>query len=203
MQKPVIAVDIDDVIFPFVVEIASHYNALKGAKLTKDDFFSYHFRDVWGGTEEEGNEVVATFLEKDVVHVLPLEGAKEAFEQLKKDFTIMLVTARNGIFEKRTRQWLEAHFGGLFHDVIFAGNPHDTVDYRKKGEICRELKAVCLIDDSPSNLVSAIECGIQPILFGAHPWNMHHELPAGVPRCSSWEEVTQYIYSNVLGEKAK
>jgi 5'(3')-deoxyribonucleotidase len=194
MGKPVIAVDIDDVIFPFVPEIIKHFNMRRGATITIDDFSVYHFSQVWGSTEEEANAIVAEFLKQDVVHLLPIEGAQQAFSRLSRDFTIVLVTARNGLFAPSTQQWLEAHFKGLFNDVIFAGNPHDTDVYREKGIVCEELGAILLIDDSPDNLRSALDHGTSALLFGMHNWNRQHDLPTDIARCESWEEATKYIY---------
>ncbi|MEO6513183.1 MAG: hypothetical protein ABIR37_00705 [Candidatus Saccharimonadales bacterium] len=198
MGKPVIAVDIDDVIFPFVPEIIKQFNTRIGADLTLDDFKVYHFSQVWGSTEEEANDIVAEFLTQDVVHLQPISGAQEALSILSRDFRIVLVTARNGLFAPSTQQWLEAHFKDLFEDVIFAGNPHDTVVYREKGMVCQELGAVVLIDDSPNNLQSALDYGIDALLFGAHNWNREHSLPAHIARCETWEETVKYIHENYL-----
>ena len=81
MPKRTIAVDVDDVLFPFVPEIIVHYNGLRGAAFRMEDFSKYHFSEVWGISEEEANEIVASYLTKDVVHLLPVPGAKAGSRQ--------------------------------------------------------------------------------------------------------------------------
>ena len=201
MSKPVVAIDIDDVIFPFVPEILKHFNTRSGADLSLDDFTVYHFSQVWGSTEDEANAIVAEFLSQDVVHLQPIAGAQKAFAELNREFTIVLVTARNGLFAPSTRQWLQSHFEGLFKDVIFAGNSHDTLIYREKGMICKELGAVVLIDDNPSNLQSALDYGIDALLFGAHKWNEVHALPEHTVRCDTWEEVVSHVRGKYLNSQ--
>lgn len=198
MPKRTIAVDVDDVLFPFVPELMAHYNGLRGAAFRMEDFSKYHFSEVWGISEEEANEIVASYLTQDVVHLSPMPGAQAAFARLADDFRLVIVTARNGIYEQRTRQWLDAHFGNLIDDVIFAGNPYDCEVYRAKGEVCAELGAVLLIDDSPSNLQSALEHEVDALLFGAHLWNQEHALPVTVPRCATWPEAVEYIRSHYV-----
>jgi 5'(3')-deoxyribonucleotidase len=193
MPKLTIAVDVDDVLFPFVPEIMAHYNGLRGAAFRLEDFSKYHFSEVWGISEEDANGVIASYLAKDVVHLSPVPGAQEALARLAEDFRLIVVTARNGVYEQPTRKWLDMHFGNLIEDAIFAGNPYDCEVYREKGEVCVDLGAALLIDDSPNNLQSALEHEVDALLFGAHQWNQVHSLPATVPRCATWPEVVDYI----------
>lgn len=195
MSRPVIVCDIDDVVFPFIDGMASHYNAKYGAQLTAEDFISFDFTDVWGGTQEEANAIVEEFLHTDVLHLEPLDGVVEAFTRLKEDFDIVMVTARNGIFEKGTTAWLRTHMSDLFSNVIFAGNYHDGRGYRTKGEICKELGAVLIIDDHPSNVMSAVEAGTDGILFGNKQWTLEGvEQRPEIKHCEDWAQVLEYIY---------
>ena len=192
--KPVIAVDIDDVLFPFVHGITDYHNTLKGANLTVDDFFSYDFAEVWGVSAEETEEIVSGFLRADQLHLQPVDGAASALARLAGDFDIVLVTARNQVFEAETAAWLRRHLPDLFQHVVFAGNPHDGRPYRPKGVICRELGARYLIDDYPANLLSAAECGVKGILFGSKRWSVLDEPSALIAPCADWRAVEEYIY---------
>lgn len=195
MKKPIIAIDIDDVIFPFVNGIATYHNELKGTVLTEDDFFSFDLWDVWGSTEQEAIEIVENFMQSDYMHLVPLAGAKESLERLARDFRIVLITARNGAFSDNTTRWLQYHLSDIFHEVIFAGNHYDGRGYRTKGEICKELGAVLIIDDSPRNILSAAQQNIDGILFGEKAWSVMDELPATlVKSCKDWDQAEEYIY---------
>ncbi len=194
-EKPTIAIDIDDVLFPFVVGVAKHYNGLKGAALTPADFFSFNFDEVWGGTVEESVEIVYDFLSTDCLALQPVAGAQEVLGRLKEDFNLVLVTARNDEFRPQTASWLQQHFPGLFRDVVFAGNHYDNRGFRAKGDICKELGADLLIDDHPKNILSAVEAGISGILFGEKAWTVMGELPdSSVRYCKDWRAVEKYIY---------
>lgn len=193
--KPIIAIDIDDVLFPFVVGIAEHINAVRGMSLVPADFISFTFQDVWGGTVEESNQIVHGFLSKNCMHLLPIVGAWGALNRLKQDYTIILVTARNGVYEPETSRWLQGYFVGLFDSLVFAGNTHDGRAYRTKGEVCKELGAVLLIDDHPKNILSVTEQGLDGILFGTKAWSVMDILPAAqVTHCADWTQVERYIY---------
>lgn len=193
--RPVIAVDIDDVLFPFIEGLAEYHNDLKGTQLTADDFTTYRLSEVWGGTLEETEEIVHTFLAADHrLRLQPRDGVKKALERLKSDFDVVLVTARNQAFEAPTAAWLRYHLPDLFADVMFAGNPYDGRPYRPKGVICQELGARLLIDDHPSNLLSAAECGVDGILFGSKAWSVLETPVSRIVPCSDWDAVLRYIY---------
>lgn len=194
MSRPVIAVDIDDVLFPFVDGIAEYHNTLKGTKLTAADFFSYNFVDVWGGDAAEADQIVDDFLAADQLHLQPVPGAKAALSRLGRDFEVVLVTARNQLFETETSAWLRHHLPDLFSQVVFAGNPHDGRPHRPKGVICQELGARLLIDDHPRNLLSVAEHGIEGILFGTKAWSVRPETQVRITPCEDWDAVLKYIY---------
>lgn len=194
MKKPVIVCDIDDVVFPFIPAVAAHYNERHHAALTPEDFVSYNFYEVWGGTQDEANLIIEQFLAEPRLELAPIEGAVEAFARLKDDFTLVMVTARNGVFEEQTTRWLRLHFAELFSHAVFAGNPHDGRGYRTKGEICRELEAVLIIDDHPDNIKSAVLQGVDGILFGERHWTLEAKTEERTVHCRDWGSVVEYIY---------
>lgn len=193
-DRPLIAVDIDDVLFPFVPGIATYHNDLKGTTLSPQDFHSYNFMEVWGGDEQETNTIVDNFMMGDNLHLQPVEGAKQALTRLNQDYDIVLVTARNEVFETATVTWLREHLPDLFRHVIFAGNQYDGRPHRTKGSICTELDAQLLIDDHPRNIMSAAECGIDGILFGIHAWSVLDAPNSKVTACRDWSAVLEFIY---------
>ena len=53
-KKPVLAVDIDEVLAYFIPSLADFHNeAYPHMNLSADSFFSYDFCKVWGGTMED------------------------------------------------------------------------------------------------------------------------------------------------------
>jgi hypothetical protein len=60
MCKPIVAVDIDEVLAQFIPKLAEFHNDVYGGNsLTIDSFVSYEFHRVWGGTVEECSSKVS------------------------------------------------------------------------------------------------------------------------------------------------
>ena len=49
-----------------------------------------------------------------------------------------------------TLDWIDRHYGGLFHDVYFGNHFALEGTSRKKSDICRNIGASVLIDDNPA-----------------------------------------------------
>lgn len=62
-EKPVVAVDVDEVLGKFLVPMCHFHNARYGTSLSPLDFHSYRFSDVWGGTDDEAARKVHEFFE--------------------------------------------------------------------------------------------------------------------------------------------
>lgn len=193
MSKPIIAVDIDDVLFPYMLELVKHYNQIKDAHLSIDDFFTYHFMEVWGGTEDEATEIAYTIHHREFLHIEPLPGAQAAMAELAKAYELHVVTSRPTMFEQKTKEWVDKHFAGLFTRVDLVGNPYDGSAHRTKVEVCQELGSVYLLDDQPRYIGECASHGIQGVLFGDYAWNRSFELPDGVTRCVDWPAVLDYF----------
>ena len=61
-DKPVLAIDVDEVIAFFIPALADFHNEVFGGDvaLTSESFVSYEFCKVWGGTQEESCAKVTT-----------------------------------------------------------------------------------------------------------------------------------------------
>mmetsp|Transcript_5109 Transcript_5109/g.8925 ORF Transcript_5109/g.8925 Transcript_5109/m.8925 type:complete len:230 (+) Transcript_5109:316-1005(+) len=202
-----LAVDLDEVLGGFVEPLCEFHNNEYGTSLSLDDFHSYIFHNVWGGSVEESLEKVHRFFESNYfLNMQTISGAQEGILQLSKYFRLVCVTSRQLIVEEETRKWLTKFYPGLFSDVLF-GN-HWGVQGRKvsKSELCRIINAVALIDDS---LDYARECaanGIPVLLFDykhQYRWNKT-EIPLHplINRVSDWNEIVntcinQYFPQNL------
>jgi 5'(3')-deoxyribonucleotidase len=193
MSRGVIAVDVDEVLFPFVSEFVAYDNARCGGQLTTADFFCYRFEDVLEIPMESAVERVYSFNAAEHSHIDPIEQAHEAIVRLNERYDLTVVTARHPQFEGATRRWLNKHLPGYFSDVLHIGYSPVMERPQKKVEICRRLGAVGLIDDSLQHVSECAEEGIAGILFGDYPWNKAAELPDGVTRCRDWGEVLEYF----------
>lgn len=56
-----IRIDLDDVLADFINSLIRFHNQTYGTDLTKDQFHSYNFWEVWGGNREEAIQKVYKF----------------------------------------------------------------------------------------------------------------------------------------------
>eukprot|EP00178_Gracilaria_changii_P022967 TRINITY_DN687_c0_g1_i1.p1 TRINITY_DN687_c0_g1~~TRINITY_DN687_c0_g1_i1.p1 ORF type:complete len:202 (+),score=27.74 TRINITY_DN687_c0_g1_i1:283-888(+) len=198
-MAPVIAVDLDEVLGDFVSPLCSFHNERYGTSLKRADFFSYRFCDVWGGNDRQATEKVHDFFKTSYFKNLPvIPGAREALLRLQElGFDLVVVTSRQFKIAEATQEWLSENFpSDTFKEVAF-GN-HWGLEGKKvtKLQLCQQLGASVLIDDSLSYTTEVSRSGIKCILFdldGNYPWNKSGELPVGVTRAHSWKEVVDNV----------
>lgn len=102
-----------------------------------------------------------------------MAAANETLSSLAPRFRFAVVTSRQAAVEGATRSWLERQFPGIFESVHF-GNHYalDGTPARSKAEICKEIGAVALIDDSRHHALECARAGLKcVILFGDYSWN--------------------------------
>lgn len=91
------------------------------AALTAHDFHSYEFHKVWGGSKEEGLAKLEEFvLTEDFARLDPIPDAAATLHELASHFRFIVVTARHLFLADKTKAWLEAHYPGVFDDVLMS-----------------------------------------------------------------------------------
>lgn len=193
MNKETVAVDVDEVLFPFVPEFVQYDNDRYGGNLTITDFFTYRFEHVLEIPLEEAVERVYSFNAVDHNHISPVEAAHESIERLSERFNLVVVTARHPKFEPNTRRWLNEHLPGFFREVLHIGYASVMEKPQRKVDVCKQLGAIALIDDSLEHVSECAKDGVEGVLFGNYPWNQIAQLPAGVTRCLDWPAVLEYF----------
>eukprot|EP01130_Rhizamoeba_saxonica_P017529 TRINITY_DN8521_c0_g1_i1.p1 TRINITY_DN8521_c0_g1~~TRINITY_DN8521_c0_g1_i1.p1 ORF type:complete len:145 (-),score=26.78 TRINITY_DN8521_c0_g1_i1:267-701(-) len=119
-SKVVVAVDIDEVLAKFVETLAEYHNKHYGTTLTISCFHSYHFSDVWGGSDEEAMEKVTRFLHSEEFSNLPM--IEESYPVLKElhdtgKFKFVVVTSRQTSISEITHNWINKHYPGIFASI--------------------------------------------------------------------------------------
>lgn len=192
--KEVIAVDIDDVLVPHVEDLVSWHNKKYGTHM---DLEHYHSRDPkdWGAEtiEEAIKRVHRFFTTPEFLDALPIDNAVEALQNLSKRYDLVVITARDGIIEKVTKEWLDNHFPEIFKEAHFTARFNLEGKSAKKSAVALNAKAKYLIDDTLENVIEAAEAGLEVLLFGSYPWNRLLKLPPHVTRVNNWQEVLEYF----------
>lgn len=188
-----IAIDIDDVLADFLPTLLLFYNKRHGANYEKNHFTSYHLWETWGGTREEAIDKVFEFYDtEEFKHTPVITGAQQVVNKLKQQHELVIVTARPEAIREKTESWITTHFPNTFSSVHIANRFSKSGPQTTKAELCEKYGADMLIDDS---LDYALEC-VAPhrkILLFNNPWNQHEELPIGITRVHSWEEIPRHI----------
>jgi 5'(3')-deoxyribonucleotidase len=194
-MRETIAVDVDEVLFPFADEFIKYHNGTHGTELAHHHLYSPALATEIGVTELEAAERIYTFhRELNDATVEPLTTAREAIGLLAAKYTLVVITARNPEFQDRTTEWLAQHFPDTFKSVNAIGHYNlQGNGALTKAKVCQRFNAIALIDDSLGHVRECAKQGMQGILFGSYPWNQANSLPPGVTRCLDWESVLRHL----------
>jgi uncharacterized HAD superfamily protein len=191
-MSKVVAVDFDDVVFDCNTTLTQFHNARYGTQLTLDDITTWHLEEVWGTTVQEADRRIREYLETDFHHEAPLiAGAHDGLSELKNSgFKIMFVTSRSDRFLPQTKAWMDKNITGLYDELIFTN--HFEAHARTKAEVCTEIGALCLIEDSIYHTENVAAAGI-PVLLFHKLWNKSLHEDTNITRIHSWAEAVQKI----------
>jgi 5'(3')-deoxyribonucleotidase len=195
-NKPIIAVDIDDVIVSEAEFVVDYSNKHWGHSLSLEDY-SEHWGKMWKvGAEEVERRADMLHAPGMIRKYSLLEDAHYALIELSKKFRLIILTSRRKIVEGETKEWLNENFGDIFEKVHFTGF-WDTISSDShlltKADLVQELEVDYLIDDQPKHCFGAAEHGVQAVLFGDYAESRDLDLPDGVTRCKNWQEVLRYF----------
>lgn len=219
-RRPVVAVDLDEVLGAFVPALASFYNEAYGATsdtedapLTAEAFHSYEFHQVWGGTREEADLKMRAFFKSrhflgdsdsaqassistaiSVPTGIPvIAGAMPVLQRYAHAIDFHVVTSRQDFLADETRRWLDLHYPSVFCGVAFGNHyNHASAVKRSKPQMCADIDAALLIDDSLKYASQCAAAGIPVVLFGDYAWNQG-AVPSGVNRVSTWAGVAAHL----------
>jgi len=196
--RKTIAIDIDDVVAMTTEAVRVWANEKSGANLQTEDYFlteaDYwnYYEAVWEHHGIVGFKLVEFLegMEYSQAHIAVAKDAKRVIERLKKDYTVVFITARRPAGKDSTRQWLDEHIDSTV-PLYLSLNPVANSAAQSKGEICAELGVDLLIDDNVDNCHSAMQHGVEAILFGTYGWSV--DAPSDVTRCNTWNDIEDYL----------
>jgi 5'(3')-deoxyribonucleotidase len=193
MSKPVIAVDVDEVLSPFVNGLVPWHNAKYGTNLQFEDFHSYQFNKVWGGDLNEAISKCAFYFENREP-VSPLNDAVDVLQKLQKSFELIVVTSRMLQHKSQTESWIDEHFPNIFSAVLICNHWNkDGGPAIKKSTACLNYGARYLIDDIPHYVEDAVSEGVSGLLFGNYPWNRSVTQHPNINRVANWQAVANFF----------
>lgn len=162
MRTITIAVDVDGVLAEQVIPVLQRIREKYGISLSKEQITEWDYPI---GDTDIKTEIELAEMEEDFVKsMLPIEGCREALNQLVRSFLVVVATSRPPVTDNWTREWLNAN-GIKYHRLI---NTH------LEGKSLPEVQI--LIDDYEGNIQEFVTSGSdsrQAILF-SQPWNTNH-----------------------------
>jgi len=197
-RKPVLAVDLDECLGGYLPAFIKFSNATFGTRLELDDFTSYMFWQVPKAELEDreaATERVYAFHASEYFdQIEPFSDARAALGVLLERFELHVVTSRQADIEPQTREWVAAHFPGVFTELHFGNHFGRGGKKTSKPEMCARIGAVALIDDSLDYARQCAEAGLCVFLFGEYAWNQTSEpLPPLVVRLHTWHAATRVV----------
>lgn len=199
-MKPVIAVDIDDVLSASAQAFIAFSNRKWGTNLGIEDF-DEDWGSMWEISHEQTMARAREFHDSGIISSYDhYDAALPVLQHLQERYSLVVLTSRNLRMDEETKEWINKRYPGLFREVYFSGI-YDDVPSDKAQIACRTTKAEMLqrigasylIDDQPKHVIGAAEIGLHAILFGLYPWNREADLPSGVTRCETWQKIGEYF----------
>ena len=204
MKKPLLAVDIDNVLADFNEAFVNYANKNWNSNITLDQI-TEDWAKLFGIDDAEWQRRAKELFSDNsrLYRNLPLiAGVERELAKLEQHFDIIAITSRSRGAENATRYWLEENLPGIVKEVHFSGiydKFENGIDSCKqtKGDICKKLAIDYFIDDEPKHCIASADHEISTIIFGEYPTNRDFSDPR-IPRAKTWEEAT-----NLLLKEAK
>ena len=183
LRRPVVLVDVDDVLCNFVGKLLALYNADHGTAFTPEDLTTWDMAAVCGPQIYDYFTRPGLFGGDDM---LPMPGAKAAMGRLSQWCDLYALTSLPpkaiAIGAARDRNaWCRSHFPMLKGTIIAA----------VKSSVWGDV----LLDDKPSNLEGGAFLGV--LMDRPH----NRDYTGAAPRVMGWDEAEQMItfYLNTAG----
>lgn len=191
----IIATDTDECLAQYITAFCLWHNEKYGTRLKEEDFTEWDISKTIGTTRQEELRRLYEFHKSTYFFAIqPVPGSVRGTKTLKeRGNTLFVTTGRQLELRVETHEWI-----GLYYPEVFSGiqlgNHHSLNNQPKKpkSEMCDELEADALIEDT---LATAIECAKpgRRVLLMNRPWNQNGKLPDGVQRVYSWEEIVEAL----------
>lgn len=186
-------VDLDEVLAEFVECFLLYHNKINNTNYKKEDFFSYNFPDVYGGTKEDNLQEVFDFQQSEYFpQIQPVVWAFEVLEKLKSDHTLYIITSRQDYIQEQTRARVNKWYPNIFKEIYFTNEYSLEWTPRKKSDVCNELDIELMIDDS---LIYAEDCATaeRKVLLYNRPRNQAQPIASNIQRVQDWDEIDSLI----------
>lgn len=199
-MKPVIAIDIDDVLIDTVTALFGYYNQTYGTRLAKTHYYS---KDPVVHGVQDFAEAVKRFenylSSKAFERLAPIQQAVISVKRLSRFYDFVAITSRPAFMQAMTEAWLNKYFrniqGVRFTHFILAVDKPSVGKRLTKVDVCKEINARYMIEDHLHHAIPVAAAGVRVFLID-QPWNQTNELPDNIERVMDWQSIEK-----LLGDK--
>jgi len=190
----IIGIDMDSVLADLIEPLNRFHCDRYGTTLTLSDYTDYDLSNIWLCPPDEVLARIFEFYESPYMDEIPvMPGAIEGVAYLKQKHTLVLITSRPLLTEKKTEAWIKYNFPGSFDKVVLSNQVSSNDEKKRtKAEIGKELGIEAMIDDHIDYVNDCVENGITSYLFEA-PWNKGKFVSEGIFHLKDWQEVKHYF----------
>ena len=104
-------IDLDEVVADTIMALVNFHNERYGTNFNKNDFHSYYFWEITGGTREEAVTLVDEFHDSELFDsVPPMKESMNALRELSKLHELIFITSRPLSYKEKTLKWLKKNF---------------------------------------------------------------------------------------------
>ncbi len=192
MAHHIVAIDLDDTLSATTKGVVAYASKLLATPMKLGDITSSAYWQSYGVDDQRAIDIVHGYNLGGFPGLRPLVGAPAIVQQLAKKYELHVVTSRDPVSRDVTVRWLDQYFPGAFREVIFAGNQFVSTTVQTKANLCADLGADLLVDDSLPHLIGCLDQGMTAVLFGDYPWTPL-ETPSGIVRAKTWQSILEYL----------
>jgi uncharacterized HAD superfamily protein len=186
LEKPLIAIDLDDVIFDC--------NGTLKVILVKEFSFAGTYSEFIKLNPDMVGVAFEFLYGKYHQGSLSAEGAFEALSSIAAFYKMTVITSRSEAVREQTIKWLESNFPGLFKEVYFTNSflAAESMVRIEKHEICSNLGIRTIIEDSHEVAVNAASNNMNVLLID-RPWNQEVPQHPNIYRAKNWKDVYELL----------
>ncbi len=186
-----LAIDCDDVIANTTGAVVSHARSVLARDIPVGNIScERYWRNRMSMTKGIALGFMKTFEMDGYPGIQPVEGVRVALEELSRSFELHVVTARMKYLRGVTEDFLRSHgLDSVIVEIHYSKNPFYPNGAPTKADICRDIGARALIDDSPREIAGMVSNEQAGILFGDNPWQV---MPRGIDATAQLHAWDQY-----------
>ncbi len=148
MTKPIIAIDLDEVICDTVGAFKQYAKDILQIELKIEKPEDYNWVNSLKKPQAEVSKIVKDYHNSYYSdNAKPVLNSLQVLENLSKKFDFIVITSRLRSTYDKTKTWVDKNFPNLFTDIFYSANLDSGEPGKSKEQICLEQGVTALVED--------------------------------------------------------